>query len=221
MEGNGMINVIVADDHNLVRQGIRALLERDANIKVVGEAADGAEALELVKQLKPNILIVDINMPLMDGIEVVRRISHMQLRTFTLILSMYLDESLVKKALKNGAKGYLVKQSITDDLIKAVHTVYSGEIHLSPIISMKMDLPEILAETAAIEDPFEKLSAREREICKLVAEGNTSQSVALKLGISIKTVEKHRANIMYKLGIHDTASLVREAIRHNLIFLEA
>jgi two-component system response regulator NreC len=216
-----MIRVIVADDHNLVRQGIRALLEKDNNIKVVGEARDGVEALELVKYLKPDILVVDINMPKIDGIEVIKRISQMQLRTRTVILSMYLDESLVKKAIKSGAEGYLVKQSITEDLIKAVYAVYANEIHLSPLITQKMNLEVILSEAVEDDDPFERLSAREREICKLVAEGHTNQAVATDLGISIKTVEKHRANIMYKLGLHDTASLVREAIRHNLIFLES
>lgn len=215
-----MINVIIADDHTLVRQGIRALLERDTNIKVIGEAQDGVEAFELVKLVKPDVLIVDISMPMMDGIEVIRRIRNLQLRTHTLILSMYFDESLVKKALRNGAEGYLLKQSITDDLIKAVYAVYMSEIHLSPMITKKMNLEEILAETAGDEDPFERLSSREREICKLIAEGNTNQSVAQQLGISIKTVEKHRGNIMYKLGLHDTASLVREAIRHKLIFLD-
>jgi len=215
------MNVIVADDHNLVRQGIRALLEKDNNIKVVGEARDGAEALELVKYLRPDILVVDINMPKMDGIEVIKRVKQLQLRTRTVILSMYLDESLVKKAIKNGAQGYLLKQSITEDLIKAIYAVYAGEIHLSPLITQKMNVEVILSETAGDDDPFEQLSAREREICKLVAEGHTNQAVATELGISIKTVEKHRANIMYKLGLHDTASLVREAIRHNLIFLES
>ena len=158
-----MIKVIVADDHNLVRQGIRALLERDSNIQVLAEARDGIEAVDLVKQLKPDILIVDINMPQMDGIEVIKHVTQLQLRTRSLILSMYFDESLVKKALKFGAVGYLLKQSITEDLIKAVYVVYANKIHLSPMITQKMNLEEVLAETAGDSDPFERLSSRERD----------------------------------------------------------
>ena len=188
---------------------------------MVGEARDGVETIDLAKKIKPDILLVDINMPKQDGIEVIKQIKQSKLKIKSVILSMYLDESLVKKAIKVGAQGYLVKQSITEDLIRAIHAVYEGQVHLSPIITAKMNLDEIMSETTSEGDQFDRLSNREREICKLVAQGQSNQEIATGLGISIKTVEKHRASIMFKLGLHDTASLVREAIRHNLIFLES
>lgn len=216
-----MIRVVVADDHHLVRQGIRALLEKQAHIQVIGEARDGQEAVELTHRLKPDVLLLDINMPRINGIEVVRRIREAGSPTEILILSMYEDESLVIKALRNGARGFILKKSVTEDLFTAIAAASTRKIYLSP------EIFDVLENSALQSDPdrdlsddFDRLTSREREVCQLIAEGNTNSEVARKLGISVKTVEKHRANLMEKLGVEDVAGLVREAIKNSIVFIE-
>lgn len=216
-----MIRVVIADDHHLVRQGIRALLEKQAHIQVIGEARDGQEALDLTQTLKPDVLVLDINLPCINGIEVIRRVRSEALPTEVLILSMYDDESLVKRALRNGARGYVLKKSISEELFTAIAAASTRRTYLSP------ELRDILENGAPPPngssgplDEFDRLTAREREVCQLIAEGNTNQEIAQRLGISIKTVEKHRASLMEKLNVQDVAGLIREAIRHNLIFVE-
>lgn len=216
-----MILTVIADDHHLVRQGIRALLDSENDIQVIGEAQDGNEALELVDKSKPDVLVLDINMPRLDGIEVVRKVNELSVNTQVLILSMYSDESLVKRAFRLGARGYLLKRSVTEELLVAVRTVSRREIFISPEISEAIDINWLNIESLPDEkDPLDRLTDRERQVFKLIADGNTNNSIAVKLGISIKTVEKHRANLMAKLGVSDLAGLVREAIKHGLIFLE-
>lgn len=221
MEAETLILTVIADDHHLVRQGIRALLDNENDIEVIGEAQDGNEALELVAESKADVLVLDINMPRLDGIEVVRKVNELSVNTQVLILSMYSDESLVKRAFRLGARGYLLKRSVTEELLVAVRTVSRREIFISPEISEAIDIDWINLESIPDEkDPLERLTDRERQVFKLIADGNTNNSIAVKLGISIKTVEKHRANLMAKLEVSDLAGLVREAIKHGLIFLE-
>lgn len=216
-----MIRVVIAEDHHLVRQGIRALLEKQAHIQVIGEAQDGQEALDLTQSMKPDVLLLDINMPRINGIEVIKRVRGVGLPTEVLILSMYEDESLVKKALRNGARGYILKKSITEELFTAITAASTRRIYLSPELYKIVDFDTLqLNGHTSQRDEFDRLTSREREVCQLIAEGNTNNEIAQKLGISIKTVEKHRANLMEKLSVQDVASLVREAIKQGVIFLE-
>jgi DNA-binding NarL/FixJ family response regulator len=215
-----MIRVMVADDHHLVRQGIRALLEKQPGIEVVWEARDGQEALDYCIQIEPDVLVLDINMPRLNGIEVIQRLSAAALRTRVVILSMYSDESLVKRALQNGALGYLLKKSITEDLLAAIQAARRGEKFVSPELAYLLEAEFDQNPDASQVDAFDRLSAREREVCQLVASGLTNQAIASRLCISVKTVEKHRANLMVKLGVQDVASLIRESIRHGIVFLD-
>jgi DNA-binding NarL/FixJ family response regulator len=167
------------------------------------------------------VLLLDINMPRINGIEVVKRLREAGLQTEVLILSMYEDESLVIKALRNGARGYILKKSITEELFIAVSAVSTRKVYLSPeihdIIESGLLQP---GEADSPEDDFDRLTSRERQVCQLIAEGNTNHEIARQLGISIKTVEKHRANLMEKLGVQDVAGLMREAIKNSIVFVE-
>lgn len=216
-----MIRVIVADDHHLVRQGIRALLEKQGHIQVIGEAQDGQEAVALTHSLKPDVLLLDINMPRINGIEVVRRVRETGSPTEIIILSMYEDESLVMKALRNGARGFILKKSVTEELFTAIAAASARKTYLSPEIVNVLENGALQPGTDRDpSDDFDRLTSREREVCQLIAEGNTNGEIALKLGISVKTVEKHRANLMEKLGVQDVAGLVREAIKNSIVFVE-
>jgi len=216
-----VIRVIVADDHHLVRQGIRALLEKANDIEVVGEAADGREAIDLVEQLAPDVLVMDIAMPRLDGNQAAGQIRALGVATQVVILSMYSDETLVRRALRNGARGYLLKCSAAEELLLAIRAASRGEIYLSPAIS-----GSIVAEFLAFQpdddafNPVERLTPREREVLQLVSEGHTNRAIAQLLKVSVKTVEKHRANLMSKLEVHDLAGLMRMAIKHGLILLD-
>jgi DNA-binding NarL/FixJ family response regulator len=217
-----MIRAVIADDHHLVRQGIRALLEKAGDIEVVGEAADGQQAIELVQHLLPDVLVIDIAMPRLNGVEAVARIRALGVKTRALILSMYSDETLVRQALRNGASGYLLKRAISEELLLAVRAVSRGEAFLSPEVSGPL-LAKLLdgQPDSADADPLSRLTSREREVLQLVAEGNTNGEIAQSLNLSEKTVEKHRASLMAKLCLHDTAGLVRAAIRLGLIRLDS
>jgi len=216
-----VIRVILADDHHLVRQGIRALLEQAADINVVGEADDGQMAIELTQRLAPNVLVMDIGMPRMNGVEAIAQIQALHLRTKILILSMYSDEILVRQALRNGARGYLLKRSVVEELLLAVRAVHRGETYLSPGVSNAI-LAEFLAHQAdaAERHPFDRLSPRVRQVLQLVAEGRTNNEIAEILQIAVKTVEKHRASLMAKLQVQDLAGLLRKAMRHGLIVFD-
>ena len=215
------IRVIVADDHHLVRQGIRALLEKADGIEVIGEAADGQEAVELVERLVPDVLVMDIAMPRLDGNQAVGRVRDLGVATQVVILSMYSDETLVRQALKNGARGYLLKRSVREELLLAIRAANRGEIYLSPAISRSIVADLLTLQTGAYAfSRFERLTPREREVLQLISEGHTNNAIAQELKVSVKTVEKHRANLMSKLNVHDLAGLIREAIKHGLIFLD-
>jgi DNA-binding NarL/FixJ family response regulator len=209
------------DDHNLVRQGIRAILEKSPDIEVVGEAADGMEAIELAQAAAPDVLLMDIVMPRLNGTQVLDRLKSMKIDTSVVILSMYSDENLIFQVLNRGAKGYLLKRSVTEELLLAIRSAHRNEIYLSPCIS-SLVLTDFLASKAIPEEKngFERLTPREREVLQLIGEGNTNAAIAQKICISEKTVEKHRASLMEKLNIHDLVGLIRFAIKHGLIGLE-
>jgi DNA-binding NarL/FixJ family response regulator len=216
-----MIRVILADDHHLVRRGIRALLEQADDISVIGEAEDGQAAVELVEQLKPDVLIIDIAMPRMNGIQATQRVHVLGLATQVVILSMHSRPTLVRQALRNGARGYLLKNSITEELLLAVRAASRRETYLSPEIS-GIIVDDFLTHQADVEKSglFDQLTPREREVVQLIAEGYTNNGIARLLNISIKTVERHRANLMAKLDVHDVAGLTRIAVEHGLIFVD-
>jgi DNA-binding NarL/FixJ family response regulator len=216
-----MIRVVLADDHHLVRTGIRALLEKAGDIEVIGEAADGQAAVELVEQLQPDVLVIDIAMPRLTGIQALGRVRSMGNDTRVVILSMHSGAPLVRQALRAGAIGYLLKHSVSEELLLAIRAASRGEVYLSPPVSgIVMDgyLDQQAAGPTA--DPLEQLTSREREVLHLIAEGHTNNEISELMNISINTVEKHRANLMTKLDIHDVAGLTLFAIKHGLIFLE-
>ena len=216
-----MIRVIIADDHHLVRQGIRALLENVSDIEVVGEAATGQEAIDLAEKMAPEVVIMDISMPRMDGMQATERILSLNSQTEVVILSMYSDTTLVQQLLRLGVKGYLLKRSISEELLLAVRAASKGEVYLSPTISDSV--MSILMAPPTDEAPASLaslLSPREREVLQLIAEGYTNNAIAKTLTISVKTVEKHRANLMNKLEVNDLPGLIRTAIKHGLIFLD-
>ena len=208
-----MIRVLIAEDHLMVRAGIRALLEKAGDIHVMGEASNGQEAIEMTESLKPDVLIMDIMMPRLNGIQAAENIREMRLPTFILLLSMYSDEGFVHQALQCGVKGYVLKSSVSDELLWAVRAVASGKTYLSKLIS------EIVVEStinphSALQDgdPLSNLSPREKEILQLIAEEHTSAEIGKMLFISEKTVEKHRTKLMEKLNVRNLAGLVRLAV---------
>ena len=216
-----MIRVIVADDHHLVRQGICRLLEGVDDIEVIAEASTGREAVELVETNEPEIVIMDIAMPRMDGGQATEQILSLGVPTQVVILSMHSDPILAQQLLRQGAKGYLLKDSLAEELPLAIRAAFQGKTYLSPTISSSVltDLMRTESEEAP-DDLAELLTPREREVLQLVAEGFTNKAVAAELTISVKTVEKHRANVMSKLDASDLPTLIRKAMRHGLIFPE-
>jgi len=216
-----VIRVVIADDHHLVRQGLRALLERAGDVEVVGEAADGPEALALVERLRPDVLVLDIAMPHLNGVEAVGRLRSLGVKTRALVLSMYADEAFVRQALRNGAKGYLLKRAVAEELLLAVRAVSRGDTFLSPEVAGPVLTPLVADHpTGGASGPLDHLTSREREVLQLVAEGHTNRAIAARLHLSEKTVEKHRGHLMAKLDVHETAGLVRVAIRHGLVALD-
>ena len=208
-----MIRIALADDHHVVRQGIRALLEGVKDFRVVGEAADGKEMVELVMREKPDVALVDVAMPQLNGVEACRRIVRDLPSVKVLVLSMYTGEEYVREALAAGASGYLVKDSAADELVEAIRVVARGERFLSPAVAP-------IAAKSAATTLLDRLTTREREVLQLIAEGNSNKAIAARLSLSVKTIEAHRTNLMAKLDIHDTASLTRFAIARGLVRTE-
>jgi DNA-binding NarL/FixJ family response regulator len=215
-----MIRIVIAEDHNMVRAGIRALLEKVGDIKILGEASNGQEAVEMTEALNPDVLIMDIMMPRLNGIQAAEQLRMRKNRVNILLLSMYADEGLVYQALQSGVNGYVLKTSASDELVQAVREIASGKKFLSSPIS------EIVLENAfkprptSELDPLASLSPREKEIMQLIAEEHTSVEIASFLSISEKTVEKHRANLMEKLHVRNLAGLVRLAVKYRLVDLD-
>lgn len=216
-----MIRVVIADDHHLVRQGLRALLENSRDVEVIGEAGTGYEAVERVEELKPDVIVMDLSMPQLDGVQAASRIMDLNVPTQVVIVSMHADSSVIHGLVRRGVKGYLLKNALSDELLLAIRSASGGKLYLSPTISesvMNMLMSPASEQGEGNDDP---LTPREREVLQLVAEGHTNTSIANLLTISVKTVEKHRANIMTKLEADDLATLIRVAIKRGYIFLDA
>jgi DNA-binding NarL/FixJ family response regulator len=212
--------LVLADDHALVRAGIRALLETLADVEVLAETGDGQEALDLVQKLEPDLVLLDITLPGMNGLEVAERIRRLGLRTRVLMLSMHEGPEYVAQALRAGAAGYLVKDSAVSELEQALKTVFLGRQYLSVTIDRKV-VQGFRKSRAAPQSELVVLTPRQREILQLIAEGNSTREIAARLDISIKTVETHRAQLMERLGLSDVPGLVRFAIRTGLISPES
>jgi DNA-binding NarL/FixJ family response regulator len=212
--------VLLADDHSLMRAGLRALLKEMQGVEVIGEAEDGAEALRLIGELYPDIALLDISMPGLNGLEVTARASKEYPRTRIIILSMHAYEEYVHRALVAGAAGYLLKNAEEGELELALRTVARGQTWLSPAISRTVVDALSRGEKPA-PGPFEILSARQREVLQLIAEGRSSKEMARQLHLSVKTVESHRTELMDRLGIHGIAGLVRYAIRTGIVHPES
>ena len=215
------IKVLLVDDHTIVRKGLRALLDAEPEIEVIGEAETGREALQQAHELLPDIVLMDISMPDMNGAEATRQIRHRLPSAKILVLSMHADEEFVFQLLRAGASGYLIKKTAPEELILAIKTVFQGHSFLSPAISNTViDAYVRRADEMTAEDHYEILTEREREILQLVAEGRTSREISELLHITARTVETHRANLMAKLDIHTVAELTKYAIRRGIIALD-
>jgi len=206
------IRVFLADDHELVRQGLKALLEREG-FQVVGEASNGQEALRLVPDARPDVAVLDISMPILNGLDAARELQKSSRRTRSILLTRHDENQYVTEALRAGVRGYVLKNQAATDLVHAIQRVCRGEIYLSPSISHTV-VEAFLSKTPLPADP---LTSRERQVLQLVGEGKSSKEIAVLLGISIKTAESHRTRLMGKLDIHELASLVRYAIRRGLV----
>ncbi|MCJ7619087.1 MAG: response regulator transcription factor [Anaerolineae bacterium] len=213
--------VLLAEDHTIVRKGLRSLLETQAGIEVIGEAGDGREAIRQVEQQRPDIVLMDITMPGLNGLEATRQIKKRFPEVKVLILTVHSDEEYVREILRAGASGYLVKQAAPYELISAIEAIQSGKSYLSPLVCKKV-VQEFLQHAAgsAEEGSFERLTDREREVLQLIAEGNSTRDIAELLHMSAKTAETHRARLMRKLDIHSTAELTQYAIRKGVISLD-
>jgi DNA-binding NarL/FixJ family response regulator len=212
------IRILLADDHNLFRQGVRRILETQPGMEVVAEAASGLEAVELARQIEPDVAILDIAMKELNGIEATAQLLRQSPKTAVLILSMYSDERYVMRAVRAGARGYLLKDTLEEGLIDAVQHVYDGQAHFSPSIS------RILQEAHTrdlqghkVDDRYELLTERERQLYHMLAEGQSNKEIAARLNLSLHTVETHRTRIMEKMGVHSIAELVLSAVRRGIV----
>jgi two-component system, NarL family, response regulator NreC len=212
------LRVLLADDHTLMRQGLRHILEGHPDIDIVAEASSGIEAVEAARQEKPDVAIVDVAMRELNGIEATAQILKCSPRTEVLMLSMYSDERYVLRAVKAGARGYLLKNSAGEELIQAVFAVHKGKAYFSPAAAaIFRDGYARLHDVAGAEDRFETLTDRERQVYQLLAEGNSNKEIARRLNLSLHTVETHRWRIMEKLDLHSTAELVLSAVRRGMV----
>jgi len=211
------IRIVLADDHTLIRAGIRSLLESIADTEVLAETGDGREALDLIATHQPDVALLDIGMPGLNGIEVARRAAQQSPRTRIVMLSMYAEASYVKSALRAGVAGYLLKGAAVAELPLALQSVMRGETYLTPKISQTVVNGFLREDEKHEPDPLEGLTGRQREILQLLAEGRSVKEIAGILDVSVKTVETHRMRLMDRLGIHDLAGLVRFAIRAGLV----
>ncbi|MDQ6664893.1 MAG: response regulator transcription factor [Acidobacteriota bacterium] len=207
------IRVLLADDHPVVRQGFRLILSHEPDMEIVGEAGNGREALALCEELKPDVVVMDVAMPELNGIEATRRLAVSLPKTRVLALSMHKDGVYVREILRAGARGYLLKDSIDRDLLAAVRAVAKGEGYLSPAISDAV-LNDYRRNAS---NPLDLLTSREREVLQMIAEGGTNKEIANKLNLSVYTIDAHRGRVMEKLNVHSSSELVRFAVRHGVI----
>jgi RNA polymerase sigma factor (sigma-70 family) len=212
------IRIVLADDHHLMRSGIRLMLERESDLSVVGEACDGREAVALAKSLRPDVVVMDIGMANLNGIEAAQHMTQNRPEVAIVMLSMHSDESYVLRALRAGARGYLLKDSAEADLIKAVHAVAGGKSFFSPAVS-KVLLDDYIRKLkrSGADDAYDLLTPREREVLQLVAEGKSNKDIANLLNLSVYTVESHRSNLMEKLNLRGLPELILYAVRKGII----
>jgi len=215
------IKVLLGDDHRIMRQGLRALLEKEPDIEVIGEAEDGYSTIELARKLKPQVVVMDITMPNLNGIEATRHIIKEVPGVKVLALSMHVDQRFVEEMLKAGATGYLPKDCASEELVCAIRTVLNNQTYLSPAIADIVRRDYVRQGTKADTSVFSILTLREREVLQLLAEGKTSKIIASHLDVSVKTIETHRQHIMEKLNFHSLAELTKYAVREGLTSLES
>jgi len=211
-----IIRVLLAEDHTIVRKGLRSLLDDEAGIEIVGEAEDGQQTMELVQHLLPDVVLMDITMPVLNGLEATRQIKKLFPQVKVLVLTVHSTEEYIFQVLRAGASGYVVKQAAVSELVQAIRTVYHGDSFLSPSIS-RQAIEEYGRQAEAMEDKHDRLTDREREVLQLIAEGRTNREIASRLHVTVKTVEAHRAHLMDKLGLHSTADLTKYALRKGII----
>lgn len=211
-----MIRVAIAEDHHLVRDGLRALLERAGDMEVVGEATNGIEAVQLVERERPDVIVMDVTMPERNGIEATSLIRSSDASTEVVMLSMHTEPALIRRSMLAGAKGYVLKGSVTEELLLAVRSAYRGATYLTPIASESI----LNSEAGSPSDESADLTSREFEVLRLIGNGFTNRAVASRLSISVKTVERHRTSVMAKLGVHSIVELMRESFRLGLLDLE-
>ena len=215
------IKVLLVDDHTVVREGLRFLLETEGDIKVIAEAKHGREAVQMTEKLRPDLVLMDIAMPFLNGVEAARQIMKTCPETKILVLSSYEEDEYIRKLIQAGVGGYLLKHTVADDLVRAVREVHKGNAYFSPSISKRLSNSwQLFTENRAPNKMNEHLTTREAEILQLIAEGFANKQIADIIGISIKTVEKHRQAVMDKLGLHEVASLTRYAIQKGIVELK-
>ena len=212
-----MIKLILADDHQVVRKGFKALLSIEPDLEIVGEAGDGYEALKLTEELQPDVLVLDLMMSGINGLEVTRQLNKKPGHTAIIILSMHSNEAYVLEALRSGAKAYVLKESPSEELVRAIHEVYCGRRYLSSSLTERVIEAYTKNTEAQAIDPYDQLTSREKEILQLAAQGHTNNMIASRFFISPRTVETHRTNFMRKLNLHNHSQLIQFAIRHGLI----
>ena len=209
------IGVLLVDDHAMVREGLAALISQDPQIHVVGQLGDGLKVLEEAERVKPNVVVLDISMPGLNGLDICRELTRRFKDIAVLILTMHAEEQFIARALQYGASGYLLKEAAADQLTLAVRTVARGEVYLGPGISKNV----LLHIGSGRDDPYEKLTSRERQVLQMIAEGRTNRQISELLELAVKTVDTHRAHLMRKLDIHDQTALVKYALRRGLVTL--
>jgi DNA-binding NarL/FixJ family response regulator len=212
--------VVLADDHPIVRQGLRTLLEAGGDFAVIGEEADGLKVVALVERLRPDVLLLDVQMPGLNGLEITRQIVQRALKTRVMILSMHANETYVRDALRHGAAGYVLKDANPSEMVAAVREVSAGRRYLSPALSERAIAAYAQQAKAAPADAYETLTTREREVLQLAAESTSISEIAARLGISPRTAETHRENLMRKLGLQSQTDLIRYALRRGILPLE-
>ena len=213
------IKLLLVDDHTIVREGFRMMLETESDIEIIGEAKEGRQAIELTKKLSPDVVLMDIAMPGLNGLEATRQLIKILPTVKVLILSAHNDDAYVQSATESGAVGFLLKQTSSQDVCRAIREVHKGKTFFSPSVALRLDrlLQQSLRRSGIIDKKVSKLTSREIEVLQLIAEGKANKQTAAELGIGIKTVEKHREHLMEKLDIHDTAGLTRYAISAGII----
>lgn len=207
------IKVFLADDHSLVRQALAEMIDRNPDFEVVGQCGDGLQVGAKVLESKPEVLVLDIGLPGLNGLDVCLEVTRKLRKLAVLMLSMHDDEEFIARALENGASGYLMKEADNDQLATAIRTVAAGELYLAPGVSRNV----LLRLGRMAEDPYQRLTMRERQVLQLIVEGKTNRDVAAALGLAVKTIDTHRTRLMRKLGIHDQTALVKFALRKGIV----